>query len=112
LGDDYSVGAFALTVFFSSVEPSLGSTHWTGFDRLAIDESRARFFFSAHLGSHLFAQRGQGLLPGAVEFPAPEIVVHRFAVGQVVGHLSPRAARSQEVQDAIHDFSSRNWLAR
>jgi len=98
-------------MFFPTVEAALAASHGTGFDRLALDESRAGFGISAHLGSHLPAQAAHRLLPGAVEFPAAEIMVHRFSVGQIMGHLSPRAARSQEVQDRIHNFSSRDGLS-
>src|SRR5712692_10630222 len=99
-------------MFFPTVEAALAASHGTGFDRLALDESRAGFGVSAHLGSHLPAQAAHRLLPGAVEFPEAEIMVHRFAVGQIMGHLSPRAARSRAAYKTAFTISRREMVSR
>src|SRR5258708_40284985 len=99
-------------IFFPAVEAAFAASHGTGFDRLAVDDGRTRIFLAPHLGSHLLAQSGHGPLPGPVEFPETEIMVDRFSVGQIMWHLSPGTAGSQQVQDAIHDVSSRDWLTR
>src|SRR5258708_39498278 len=87
-------------IFFSAVEAAFSTSHRTGLDRLAIDDRGAWLLLAPHLDSHLFAQGRHGSLPGAIEFPLAERMVHRLAVGQIVGHLPPRTAGSQQVEDA------------
>ena len=98
-------------IFFPAVCAAFAASYGTGFDRLAIDDGRTRFWVSAHLGSHQLAQAAHRRLPGAVAFPEAEIMVDGFPVGQIMGHLSPGAARSQQVQDPIDDLASRDGLA-
>lgn len=50
------------------------------------------------------------VFPDSIEFPATEVVVRCFAIGQVVGHLPPRTACPQNIEDAIDDFSPGNDL--
>src|SRR6478735_2662906 len=74
-------------IFFPGVEPALDASDRTGFDRLAVDDGRTRFFFSVDGLPRLFAEVVHGLFPGPIQFPETEIVVRRLAVWQIVRHL-------------------------
>jgi hypothetical protein len=38
-------------------------------------------------------------------------MIHHFSVGQIMRHLSPGTACSQQVQDAVDNLASRNGFA-
>src|SRR5579875_270534 len=80
--------------FFSAIKAAFAASHRTGLDRLAIDDGSPRFGIATCLGSHMFTQGSHGLLPGAIQLPLTEVILDRFSVGQIMGHLPPRTAGS------------------
>src|SRR5579884_1341604 len=91
-------------IFFPRVVATLEASDWTGFDRLTVDDGRAWLRVAAHLRSDFFAQAAHGLFPGPIKRPFSEVVVDRFAIGQIVRHLSPRAACAQQILNAVDDL--------
>ena len=43
--------------------------------------------------------------PGSVIAPASEVVVHRFAVWEVVGQVLPATAGAEDVEDGVNDLA-------
>src|SRR5215213_11323002 len=83
-----------------------GSLH-----RLGVEDGSARLGITTCARAYPFAQHRVDLLPGAVQAPHPEVVVHRRPRRELTWKHAPLAAASQEVEDGVEDLA-RGPLAR
>src|SRR5258708_1075924 len=93
-------------IFFCRVVAFLGTTHRTGFHRLAIENPDGWVGITAGLQPDLTMQGFPDLLPYPLAFPSSEVPIDGFPGGQVVGKQSPGATTAQDIQDRVDDLSA------
>ena len=70
---------------------------------MAVDNGGARRGITAGAESCQLAQVGVDLFPGAVEAPAPQIVVDGGSGAILIGQIPAGPARAQDIKDTVHD---------
>src|SRR5215208_6388561 len=90
--------------FLRSIVPAYaadaGSLHGLG-----IQYPRARLGIAPCSCAYPLAQRGVDLLPGAVQAPHPEVMMHRRPRRELAWKHAPLAAASQDVEDGVEDLT-------
>jgi len=83
----------------SAYTTDAGSLH-----RLGVEDAGARLGVAPCACACLFAQHRVDLLPGAVQAPHPEVMVHRRPWRELARKHAPLAAASQEVEDGVEEL--------
>ena len=78
--------------------------HLGGFDRLAVDTACRRGRRASRRHTHLLTERSHHPGPGAVAFPALEVIVHGAPRREVSGQHPPGATRTVDVEQGIDDL--------
>src|SRR5712692_8591943 len=76
-------------------------------DRLTVDDPRTGLAITSRLRPPALPQGRVDALPGAVETPAPEVVVERLPRRKRVRQQPPGTAAADAVQDAVEDLTHR-----
>jgi hypothetical protein len=106
----YQQVSFSALNFFAPIIATRITAHGTGFDRLAVQNSGARFRLAPKIDAYFPSQGGVDLLPDACLFPFAEIEVNRTPIGQIMWKHTPRTPAAQHRQDPIDNFSPLNFL--
>ena len=101
---------FLPQIFFSAVVAAFIASNRTGFDRLTIQNGRARFGFSSHLHTQLLPQGCIDLFPNPRSLPLAEIPIGRKPSGQIMRQQTPRTATAQHIQNRVDNFPPVNGL--
>src|ERR1019366_1916992 len=79
---------------------------FSGLDRLAVDNRRARLPVTAYRLAEISAQLVVYSLPRAVKTPAPKVMIHRLPVREVVRQKPPRTSGAHQIQNRVQDGDS------
>jgi hypothetical protein len=100
--------AFAAFDLLAAVISTCRSTDATRFDRLTIDDRRARLYLATEATPHCFAQGGVDGLPHTQQPPQSEVVVDGFPLREVVRQPFPATAGFGHLEHGVQQSPARN----
>src|SRR5436305_8445859 len=93
---------FATADFLAGIEAPCFAA-FDRFDRLAVQDRRARLRLTAGLLPHRWDQQVVDPLPTAVLAPPPKVAIHRLPRRQIMRHGAPDNAITLHVQDPVQN---------